>query len=246
MGLLSPEAQVKGLAGLSFIALICSKYPAKMSELGSVNFIEQSYKVFVGSLCLHLLQVGPKDEPHPDLAAIRQKIEDSALAGSPSDLLVHFNGGPQALFRLLFPCTKMHEAAGGLVFNLQRDLLVIIRRGIPDLPKGHLDHGETFEQAAIREVTEETGVRKLSIITPASATWHAYHQDDCWHLKLTRWYAMLAAGQQRLRPQREEEITDIRWVGRHEADDYLERTFRSIREVLGPVIRQYMSGEGIF
>ncbi len=32
------------------------------------------------------------------------------------------------------------------------------RRGVLALPKGHPDHGETLEQAATREVREETGV----------------------------------------------------------------------------------------
>ena len=52
-------------------------------------------------------------------------------------------------------------AAGGLVFNEDGDLLMIFRRGRWDLPKGKLDDGEQIEDCAVREVKEETGLRKF-------------------------------------------------------------------------------------
>lgn len=55
------------------------------------------------------------------------------------------------------------RAAGCVV--LARDptgrLLVLLiqdRRGIWTLPKGHVDEGESDEEAAVREVAEETGI----------------------------------------------------------------------------------------
>lgn len=52
------------------------------------------------------------------------------------------------------------EAAGGIV---ERDgLIAVVHRPRYDdwsLPKGKLDKGETFEQAALREIEEETGLR---------------------------------------------------------------------------------------
>jgi 8-oxo-dGTP diphosphatase len=52
------------------------------------------------------------------------------------------------------------EAAGGVV---ERDgLIAVVHRPRYDdwsLPKGKLDAGESFEQAALREVQEETGLR---------------------------------------------------------------------------------------
>lgn len=57
-------------------------------------------------------------------------------------------------------------SAGGLVLDLAGDvpLGALIgrtdRRGrlLWSLPKGHIEHGETAEQAAVREVAEETGI----------------------------------------------------------------------------------------
>jgi 8-oxo-dGTP pyrophosphatase MutT (NUDIX family) len=52
-----------------------------------------------------------------------------------------------------------HHSAGGLVVHRDRILLISTRAGRRwQLPKGHLEAGETSEQAAIRETREETGV----------------------------------------------------------------------------------------
>ena len=53
---------------------------------------------------------------------------------------------------------KREFSAGGLVVR-DGDLAVVSpRRGVVALPKGHPDGGETLEQAATREVREETGL----------------------------------------------------------------------------------------
>ncbi|MBA2629472.1 MAG: NUDIX hydrolase [Thermoleophilaceae bacterium] len=52
------------------------------------------------------------------------------------------------------------RAAGGVV--LRDGLVLVVHRPDYDdwtLPKGKLDEGESWEQAALREVEEETGVR---------------------------------------------------------------------------------------
>jgi 8-oxo-dGTP diphosphatase len=52
------------------------------------------------------------------------------------------------------------EAAGGVV--MRDGLLALVHRPEYDdwtLPKGKLDRGESFEDAALREVVEETGLR---------------------------------------------------------------------------------------
>ena len=65
--------------------------------------------------------------------------------------------------------------AGGVVVRRDGDatrfLLVTARRqpGLWVFPKGHIEPGETPEQAAEREVLEEAGVR-ASVIAPVGAT----------------------------------------------------------------------------
>lgn len=59
-------------------------------------------------------------------------------------------------------------SAGGIVVrnNPNKQILLTIFTHIKGLgfPKGHVEKGETLEQAAIREVTEETGLTELEII----------------------------------------------------------------------------------
>lgn len=55
--------------------------------------------------------------------------------------------------------TEHHRSAGGLVVCGSRILLISTQAGRRwQLPKGHIERGESPEQAAIREVQEETGV----------------------------------------------------------------------------------------
>ena len=53
------------------------------------------------------------------------------------------------------------EAAGGFIKNEEGENLFIFRREKWDLPKGKLELGETPEVAALREVSEETGLQKV-------------------------------------------------------------------------------------
>ncbi|MBI2995782.1 MAG: NUDIX domain-containing protein [Candidatus Melainabacteria bacterium] len=55
--------------------------------------------------------------------------------------------------------------AGGLVLNKKGQVLIANQNGNSwSLPKGHIDEGETKLEAAIREIYEETGIRKLQFV----------------------------------------------------------------------------------
>ena len=53
---------------------------------------------------------------------------------------------------------KREFSAGGVVLRGEEVVVVTPRRGVLALPKGHPDGDETLEQAATREVREETGL----------------------------------------------------------------------------------------
>src|SRR6266849_9764330 len=59
-----------------------------------------------------------------------------------------------------------HTSVGMIVFNAQHHLLLIERRKYPygyACPAGHVDNGETYEQAAVRELREEVGLEAVHL-----------------------------------------------------------------------------------
>jgi ADP-ribose pyrophosphatase YjhB (NUDIX family) len=123
------------------------------------------------------------------------------------------------------------EAAGGLVFNEQNELLTIFRRGKYDLPKGKKEKGEEMSNTAIREVEEECGVSNLKIIYPLPSTYHIYFHKNTHVLKQTYWYKMEAPNQT-LNPQTEEEITEAKWIPTSELKSFKTNTFPTLIELL--------------
>ena len=72
-------------------------------------------------------------------------------------LLVDDNSTIEYEVNRLFVKYKKITAAGGIVLKDSK-IAVIFRNEKWDLPKGHVDFGETIEAAALREVEEETGI----------------------------------------------------------------------------------------
>jgi ADP-ribose pyrophosphatase YjhB (NUDIX family) len=154
----------------------------------------------------------------------------------PGDTFIH-EVGEDAVALALKETFRMAPAAGGVVVK-DGKFVSIVRKGIPDLPKGHIEKGETPEVAALREVEEETGIRKLHIINELPSTWHCYIEHDEWTLKRTYWYLMESEETIQPKPQTEEGITEIKLIGNEGIEDFLKNTFRSISEILGKDLRQ--------
>ncbi len=107
---------------------------------------------------------------------------------------------------------KHLEAAGGLVLNAGHEMLFIFRRGYWDMPKGKVDEGETVEQAALREVEEETGLHRLALGAKAGETYHTYRLENKKRvLKTTHWY-FIESSDTALTLQSEEDIEKGVWM----------------------------------
>jgi 8-oxo-dGTP pyrophosphatase MutT (NUDIX family) len=143
------------------------------------------------------------------------------------------------LDRALRSCFLCVEAGGGLVFNEKGEFLVILRKGVWDLPKGKLEKGEDFAAAALREVEEETGLQGLEAGPLICTTYHTYEGEGQTVLKETRWFGMHCKGKEAVSLQAEEGITEARWLRPEETDFIKQNTYRSIRDVLkaGGVLR---------
>lgn len=145
---------------------------------------------------------------------------------------VFFHPDLALLKKTFFKKFTVVQAAGGLVKNENDEVLLIFRRGKWDLPKGKLDKGETLEECAVREVQEETGLKKIKLQGPLLVTYHTYHEGTRFILKESHWYTMEARNDQELTPQTEEDIHEIKWVGQKDLKPYMKNAFPSIVDVL--------------
>lgn len=126
------------------------------------------------------------------------------------------------------------EAAGGIVKNDEQDILFIKRLGKWDLPKGKIENGESTEDAALREVEEETGISNLKITAFLTKTFHIYIDRNKQNiLKMTNWFSMQYNGHEVLKPQFEEGISEVSWKNKGEIiSSVYPATFRNIKMIL--------------
>ena len=127
------------------------------------------------------------------------------------------------------------RAAGGVIVRPgssgEPELAVIHRPRYHDwsLPKGKLDPGETDEEAALREVDEETGFRCRLLDELPSVSYTDRHGRP----KVVRYWLMeLEGGEFR----RNHEVDEVRWVGAEEAERIL--THDRDRELVAEALRR--------
>lgn len=123
-------------------------------------------------------------------------------------------------------------AAGGCVTDGRGRLLAIHRSGVWDLPKGKLDEGESSEGAAVREVREECGLRRVELGARLCETWHTYERKGEQFLKRTDWYLMRASSQETLVAQAEEGIDEVRWMDADGVAQLKAGTYPSLLKVI--------------
>jgi 8-oxo-dGTP pyrophosphatase MutT (NUDIX family) len=153
-----------------------------------------------------------------------------------SDLYIDIFDDPEDIPFLIRQRYPEIPAAGGLVFNAKNEVLFIYRSGFWDLPKGHVEKGESFDFTAIREVVEETGLTQIDIERELFPTRHFYFMKGRWRIKLTQWYVMNSPLNGPLFPQLSEGIEKAEWIDRNHLSDILLRSYRSVRESLGEAI----------
>jgi 8-oxo-dGTP pyrophosphatase MutT (NUDIX family) len=128
------------------------------------------------------------------------------------------------------------EAAGGAVVGSDGRILVMLRRGMWDLPKGHRESGETPRECAAREVCEECGLdpRFLEVEEELALTVHSYlNAAGRAEEKHTRWFRMSYGGDPAgAKPQTEEDITALEWVSLPEARRLAATSYETIQRVI--------------
>jgi 8-oxo-dGTP pyrophosphatase MutT (NUDIX family) len=94
--------------------------------------------------------------------------------------------------------------------------------------QGKEEKGESAEQTAVREVSEECGIEGPSIKWHLTDTYHTYVMNGVGYLKKTIWYNMEFCGSAKLTPQLAEDITEAKWVPQAQLNEYLSNTYPSI------------------
>jgi 8-oxo-dGTP pyrophosphatase MutT (NUDIX family) len=114
--------------------------------------------------------------------------------------------------------TVEETSAGGLVVDLQRARAAVIARvnraGRVEwcLPKGHLEAGETPEQAAVREIEEETGIRGR-VVRALGIIEYRFSADGRRIHKFVHHYLLEAlGGTLTIEGDPDQEAIDVAWV----------------------------------
>ena len=185
-------------------------YCASQKELGTISKkgIERPVKLYInladaeakGSehiLVIHGLRV--KSKP------TGKKNKKVLAAAVPLKAVLNINP-------YLAPCKVI--AGGGYVIRKgkkESEVLMILRGGKWDLPKGKLDEGESIEECALREVREEVGIKKLVMKGNLGKTVHGYSRKNAYKVKTTHWYQM-ETPERHFIPQAAEDIKEVKWV----------------------------------
>ena len=124
------------------------------------------------------------------------------------------------------------EAAGGIVQNENKKMLFIFRRGKWDLPKGKLEVGETIETCAEREIEEETGITQLVLKRKIGETFHIYKERGKTILKISHWFYFTCPSLQKVQPQIEEDIAEVKWISTQNIKEPMANTYKNIKEIV--------------
>lgn len=153
-------------------------------------------------------------------------------APPPFDNFFYLNNfSEKQLEEIVRPLHKI-DAAGGMILNEKDELLMIFRRGFWDLPKGKTEMNESLENSALRECSEETGLKNLELKEFLTSTHHLYPCNDGFALKKTYWYKFFAASGQIPVPQTMEDITEAAWLNRNDVKQRLDKSYRMIEYLI--------------
>ena len=136
------------------------------------------------------------------------------------------------------PRARLETSAGGVVVRMgaeadggARPLCLLIRDRYDNwgFPKGHVEQGEQPEAAALREVSEETGIERLTVRTSIDTIdWYFRFRGRLIH-KFCHFYLMVTELAD-TSPQRSEGITACRWETYEQAAQLV--SYANARDVL--------------
>jgi 8-oxo-dGTP pyrophosphatase MutT (NUDIX family) len=206
----------------------------------------QSYKIFCGQLQIEIEKKILIDTFVPENTVIKQFSDEGdfeklrkllVVRRKPEKYIIIYHE-PDKLLEFLKSRFHYIRAAGGVVKNSSGDILLIKYRNRWDLPKGKIQNGESKKDAAIREVKEECGLKKIEITGKKQITFHIGRSKGEKFIKKTFWYEMFTEDDSELKPARNEGITKAIWVPVSKIEFYLPLVYPNQRDLL---CRNYLS-----
>ena len=124
---------------------------------------------------------------------------------------------------------EKEKSCGCIVIDNGKVLLIQHLKGHWDIPKGHMEAGETEQETALREVKEETGV-DVEIISDKRYTLE-YTVENGNLKEVVYFIAKKIGGDEKAQ---ETEVSEIRWLAFDEAVEML--TYDNSKELLRKAI----------
>ena len=199
--------------------------------------MEQMYKIYLGSHCFFItskqqfkrtFDIRLKNPKAKEIVKVCEELLDDEDGAK----VILLDGDKEKIKKEIDKGFRLIIAGGGVVYNSQKELLLIKRHGKWDLPKGKLEPNESIELCAIREVEEECNVYGLELGRLIDITYHFFKTKSGWKTKASYWYKMKSRDHEQAQPQKEEGIEKIKWVKTKSIDVEGINTFGSIREIL--------------
>lgn len=192
------------------------------------------YKVFVGNKPIILTTVVEKETYFKNYLLATVNIKKVIRKLNTTNLeevrLIHKN--KDKLLKKFLNKLPNVIAGGGKVYNDKGAVLFIYRNNKWDLPKGKVERKEAVEKAAIREVTEETGVSGLEITKPLDTTYHIFKRNGRYKIKITHWFEMKTQYTGKLQPQESEGISKVTWLNNKEIKEALTNSYANIKSLI--------------
>ncbi len=113
--------------------------------------------------------------------------------------------------------------------NEKLQILLILRRGVWDLPKGKQDPGESISQCAKREVKEELGISRVKIVKALDVSVHVYSENRRFKVKTTHWFQMKTRDRN-FTPEKREGIKEVKWFSWSKAEKIV--GYKNLRKLL--------------
>jgi len=134
---------------------------------------------------------------------------------------------------------KREFSAGGIVVKKERGglrvLLIKDGYGRWTWPKGNIGKGELSEDAALREIEEETGLKNLQIIKKLNKIEYFYRLHGDLIFKTVYLFLMEAKGREKFKIQTSE-IRDAKWFTPEEALETV--AYKGAKEILKRAIEK--------